>query len=146
MGEASPGIFMLNADYQGAVLIAATGQVAMPANDALPSRPAKPGEFLSIYASGVSPLHEVLPAGVPAPLDHTVPTTDPVMVVVGGVEVTPVFSGLAPGQVGLYQVNIQLPAAVPAGDAVQMYLKVTLRDGSILTSNTVTIAVQGRTP
>jgi uncharacterized protein (TIGR03437 family) len=146
MGEASPGIFMLNAAYQGAVLIASTGQVAMPTSDALPSRPAKPGEFLSIYSSGVGPLQEVLPEGSPAPLDHTIQTTDPVTVVIGGVEVTPAFSGLAPGQVGLYQVNIQLPDGVPTGNAVQMYLKVTLRDGSVLTSNTVTIAVQGPAP
>ena len=47
------------------------------------------------------------------------------------------FSGLAPGAVGLYQVNVQVPVGAPAGDAVP----VTLSIGGV-DSNTVTIAVQ----
>jgi len=46
-------------------------------------------------------------------------------------------SGLAPGAVGLYQVNVQVPLGAPAGDAVPVILSI----GGIA-SNTVTIAVQ----
>ena len=48
---------------------------------------------------------------------------------------TPTFAGLAPGFVGLYQVNVQVPTTVIGT------VPVTLTVGGI-TSNTVTIAVQ----
>jgi uncharacterized protein (TIGR03437 family) len=35
-----------------------------------------------------------------------------------------VFSGLAPGTVGEYQVNVQVPAGVAAGDAVPVVLTI----------------------
>jgi uncharacterized protein (TIGR03437 family) len=47
------------------------------------------------------------------------------------------FSGLALGFVGLYQVNVQVPAGTPSGDSVP----VTLNIGGAA-SNTVTLAVQ----
>jgi uncharacterized protein (TIGR03437 family) len=47
------------------------------------------------------------------------------------------FSGLAPGFVGLYQVNVLVPADVAAGSAVP----VTISIGGA-TSNTATIVVQ----
>jgi uncharacterized protein (TIGR03437 family) len=56
---------------------------------------------------------------------------------VGDVNAVVSFSGLAPGYVGLYQVNIRIPDAAPSGDAVA----VTLSIGGV-TANTVTIAVQ----
>jgi uncharacterized protein (TIGR03437 family) len=60
-----------------------------------------------------------------------------VTVTIGGVPADASFSGLAPGYVGLYQVNVQVPATVAAGSAVPL----TIAIGGV-TSNTVTIAVQ----
>jgi uncharacterized protein (TIGR03437 family) len=59
------------------------------------------------------------------------------LVTVGGVNASVSFSGLAPGYVGLYQVNVQVPANAPSGDAVPVILNI----GGV-TANTVTIAVQ----
>ena len=56
---------------------------------------------------------------------------------IGGIDVPANFAGLAPGFVGLYQVNGPIPAGVAPGDAVP----VTLTIGGV-TSNTATIAVQ----
>ncbi len=47
------------------------------------------------------------------------------------------FSGLAPGFVGLYQVNAQVPENAATGDAVPLILTI---GGA--TSNTVTVAVR----
>lgn len=61
----------------------------------------------------------------------------------GGVNVPVVFSGLTPGTVGLYQVNVQVPAGMPTGGAISLVL--TLTDpgtGTEFVSNTVTVAVQ----
>jgi uncharacterized protein (TIGR03437 family) len=53
------------------------------------------------------------------------------------------FSGLTPLLVGLYQVNVQVPATAPAGDAVPLVLTVTDPvTGQSVQSNTVTLAVQ----
>jgi uncharacterized protein (TIGR03437 family) len=56
---------------------------------------------------------------------------------IGGLPVTPSFAGLAPGYVGLYQVNAQVPSGVTPGNAVPVLMTV---NGSV--SNTVTVAVQ----
>ena len=78
-----------------------------------------------------------------APLNRTVPTKIKVKVVLGDVEIDPEFAGLAPGTVGLYQVNAQVPSVMPAGSAIPLYLKMTLPDGTVVLSNTVTVAIGG---
>src|SRR5712691_7091297 len=50
MQEATPGLYKINGANQGAVIIAGTNQIAMPAMDSIPSRPAKRGEYLAVYA------------------------------------------------------------------------------------------------
>ena len=58
-------------------------------------------------------------------------------VTIGGVSAPLSFSGLAFFFVGLYQVNVQVPANAPVGDTVQVVLTI----GGV-SSNSVTIAVQ----
>ena len=48
-------------------------------------------------------------------------TTVPV-VTIGAVEGTITYSGIAPNSRGLNQINVKLPADVPAGDAVPVVL------------------------
>jgi len=57
-------------------------------------------------------------------------------VTIGGQAARVLFSGMAPGWVGLWQINAEVPATVTPGSAVPM----TVTAGGI-TSNTVTIAV-----
>jgi uncharacterized protein (TIGR03437 family) len=56
---------------------------------------------------------------------------------VGGIDAQVTFSGLAPGFLGLYQVNFIVPEGAPTGSAVPVLVSV---DGA--ESNTVTIAIQ----
>jgi uncharacterized protein (TIGR03437 family) len=58
-------------------------------------------------------------------------------VTIGGIAAPVSFSGLAPGAVGLYQVNVRVPASAASGPAVPLILSI----GGVI-SNTVTIAVQ----
>jgi sugar lactone lactonase YvrE len=69
-----------------------------------------------------------------SPLSGTIATPT---VTIGGVVAQVSSSGLAPGAVGLYQVNVRVPAGSTAGGAVPVILSI----GGV-TSNTVTIAVQ----
>ena len=64
-------------------------------------------------------------------------TTAPVGVRIGNIPAAVAFSGLAPGFVGLYQINVQVPGAAPVGGAVPVVLVV-----DEVAANIVTIAVQ----
>jgi uncharacterized protein (TIGR03437 family) len=141
LGPVSPGIFSLasNGKGQGAIQIANTAIFAAPSGSVsgAQARPAKVGEFLSIYCTGLGAVTNPPGEGVPAgssPLSATMAATQ---VDIGGISVASAFSGLAPGFVGLYQVNVMLPQGSPTGDAIPVVLTV----GGIQ-SNTVTIAVQ----
>jgi uncharacterized protein (TIGR03437 family) len=67
---------------------------------------------------------------------YSVTTTTPT-VTIGGIPALVSFSRLAPGSVGLYQVNVQVPVGVLANDAVPVILLI----GGV-SSNVVTIAVE----
>jgi len=55
----------------------------------------------------------------------------------GSVSIPAAFAGLAPGYVGLYQVNVPVPANAPSGSAVPLTVTV---NGVV--SNMVTVATQ----
>ena len=104
-----PGIFMYNGYYAVAVRYADGSLVG-------PSNPAYPGDILTVYTTGLGPLNLNLVDGVGAPYNPLAYTTDPFQVFVNNQECQVLFSGLAPGYVGLYQLNIVLPSNLPRGD------------------------------
>jgi uncharacterized protein (TIGR03437 family) len=136
LADFAPAIFTTNAGGtgQGAILNSSYQLV-----DA--SNPATAGTTnILIYCTGLGAVAENQPAtGAPASSDPTklAHTSTLPTVTIGDIGATVSFSGLAPGFVGLYQVNALVPAGVAAGSAVP----VTIAMGSV-TSNTATIAVQ----
>ena len=137
----SPRMFSINQQGtgQGAIQIANTVIFAAPTNSipGAQARPARPGEFLTIYCSGLGAVSNPPVSGAASPGTTLSTTTTVPSVTVGGVPATPTFSGLAPGFVGLYQINLAVPAATAAGNSVPIVITM----GGV-TSNTVTIAVQ----
>lgn len=129
----NPGIFSVDASGrgQGAILIANTATLANAA------RPARPGEFISIFATGLGPVSDQPAIGAAAASSPLSSLSTLVAVIIGGKPGVVSFAGLAPGAVGLYQINVEVPANSLAGDAVP----VTVSIGGF-TSNTVTMAVQ----
>jgi uncharacterized protein (TIGR03437 family) len=79
------------------------------------AEPAKVGDVLIIFATGLGTVSPFVPTGVPAAFNPLSRTLAPVTVTVGGIEARPLFSGLAPGFVGLYQVNVAIPPGVSTG-------------------------------
>jgi uncharacterized protein (TIGR03437 family) len=132
----APAIFTTNAQGTGAGAIQDSSFHLVDA-----SNPATAGTtYILIYCTGLGAVSANQPVtGAAASTDSTklAPTSSPATVTIGGVTAEPSFAGLAPGYVGLYQVNVQVPAAVAAGSAVPL----TISIGGV-TSNTVTIAVQ----
>jgi uncharacterized protein (TIGR03437 family) len=144
-----PAIFTMDSSGsgQGAVEIAGTPTVAAPLIAG--GRPVLSGtEYLTIFCTGLGavagPNGEAPPAdGAGTPTDMLYRTRAPVSVTIGGADVPVSFSGLTPGVVALYQVNVAVPAGVQTGDAVPIVLTVTDPDtGALYVANTVTVAVQ----
>jgi len=101
---------------------------------------------LTIYANGLGEVVEGLAEGGAAPLDRQIPLNHKVRVVIGDVEADSAFASLAPGTVGVFEVNVQLPQNAPAGQAVPLHLEVLLPDGTVVASNTVTAAIDAAAP
>jgi len=140
IADLGPAIFAVNGvgTGQGAVTIASSGVLAAPVGAFPGSQPVARGDFLAIYCSGLGAVNNTPADGAPAPSSPPLATTLATpSVSIGGVPAVVSYSGLAPGLVGLYQVNVQVPTNAPTGPAVNLAISV----GS-LTSNTVTVAVQ----
>lgn len=112
----APGIFTYQpaADATAPVIVHLDGSVVTPAS------PARAGEPLVIFATGVGGLSDPPATGeasAAAPLAAS--TVDPT-VTVGGAPAAVLFAGLTPGFVGLLQINVQLPESLPAGDELEL--------------------------
>ena len=83
------------------------------------SNPAKAGSIVSVYMTGVGAIAPPLADGQPGPLQPPFPA--PVLGVsatVNGVGAPVLFAGQAPGLIaGAIQVNVQIPAGTPSGNA-----------------------------
>ena len=107
----SPGIFVDQASNSAAVLHAADYS-AVGGNS-----PARPGEFLLIYCTGLGPLRIAVKSGDRAPsVPPLAETTYLPSVSIAGLPAIVTYAGLAPGWVGLYQVNVQVPAGLATGN------------------------------
>ena len=100
------------------------------------AHPVAPGALATLFLTGagvVSPLPLDGSSGSYDPLSETPGTPE---VTFGGVPGTVLFSGLAPCCVGLWQINVTVPAGAPAGNSIP--LQVTLGGAA---GNTATIAI-----
>jgi trimeric autotransporter adhesin len=129
----APGIFSMNGQGigQGAILDTSYRLVNS-------SNPASAGStILQIYCTGLGAVTNQPPSGSPPLTNQLSQTTTTPIVSIGGVQAQVLFSGLAPGSVGEYQVDALVPASSSKGAAVPVVIAI---GGA--TSNTVTIAVQ----
>jgi uncharacterized protein (TIGR03437 family) len=81
------------------------------------SKPAKAGEILTLFASGLGPTNPAVPRGRPFPTGSVPVVTSPVVVNVNGNSVQALYAGGYPGAIDGYQVNFQVPAGTAAGAA-----------------------------
>ena len=100
-----------------AAVEAATGALVGPV-DVLGGAltPVRPGDVVTIYMTGLGPTNPVLGVGeIPR---AAAPVTSPVTVRLGDLTLAPaevLYAGAAPSQV-IYQINLRVPAAAPAGN------------------------------
>jgi uncharacterized protein (TIGR03437 family) len=138
IGEHSPGIFTLNQSGtgQGAIVIESGITIAAPVGTLDASRPARRGEAVSIFCTGLGQVTAQPATGTATPASPISEAVTQVTVEIGGISTTAAFSGLSPGLTGIYQVNVRIPENAPSGDAIPLVISA----GGVK-SNSVTIAI-----
>ena len=105
---------LVNATTPG--IFGATGYAAALHNDysvVSPGNPAQIGETIAVYVTG---LGDVFPSIADGAAGVSGATSNAITAYVNGIAATVTYAGLAPTLVGLYQVNVQIPTGVTAGD------------------------------
>ncbi|HKX26826.1 MAG TPA: hypothetical protein VJ302_03955 [Blastocatellia bacterium] len=145
VSTAAPGLFTVNASGTGQAAALTYNATTAEYTPNSVSSPARVGGILILYGSGMDlPVNKdtgvqgMPESGDAAPnsplyITPTLPT-----VTVGGKPATVLFSGLAPGFVGLWQINIQLAPDTPTGNTVPVVVNY---DGQSTRAG-VTVAVQ----
>jgi uncharacterized protein (TIGR03437 family) len=134
ISSGAPGIFVVGTlavvtNLDG-TLTWATGAVA-----GIDSHPAKAGDIVVVYATGLGAVDSPIADGANSldKLRHTLVTPT---VLIGGVSSQVQFSGLNPGFVGLNQINVVIPS-VPPGNTIPIQIQM----GTFTSPANATIAV-----
>jgi uncharacterized protein (TIGR03437 family) len=131
IAAAAPGIFTIGATGAAIVTHGSDGSLVTAAN------PAARGEILVVYGTGFGPVTNTPATGSPSPSGPLAISTADTMVTIGSQPATVFFNGLAPGFIGLYQLNLQVPANAPLGDAVALRMS-----SDVQLSNSATLAIR----
>ncbi|MGH7752071.1 MAG: hypothetical protein ACREN5_04580, partial [Gemmatimonadales bacterium] len=130
---AAPAIFRLNVAGQTGTFPA----VIRSRNNLLTtlSNPLRPNEAFIIFATGLGAVGPAVDAGVGAPTAPLANTLTRPVVLLGDTPASLLFAGLAPGFVGLYQINALVPADAPLGTQIPL----TVVAGGITTTVSVRV-------
>lgn len=111
IADVSPATFEFADAGSGRRLVAAV----TPRGVATVASPARRGDVISIYANGLGAVSGNVSSGEPSPASPLAETLASPTVTIGGRQAQVLFSGLAPFFVGLYQLNVVIPADTPSG-------------------------------
>jgi len=112
IAPAQPGIFL--AGSNGIIIKFSNGQLVTAQN------PARTNDVLVIFSTSLGLTTPPVATGVAATAANAVV---PASVTIGGVSANVSYAGLTPSLVGLYQVNVTVPAGVTPGAAVPVVVK-----------------------
>ena len=105
---------------QAQILTTPNGPAIVHASDGTlvtTAKPAKAGEILSLFASGLGPTKPGVDPGQPFPATPLQPVNSPVQVLVNGEPGDVSYAGGYPGAVDAYQVNFRVPNDAASGQA-----------------------------
>ncbi|MFN0109132.1 MAG: hypothetical protein ACKVZH_09805 [Blastocatellia bacterium] len=145
VGGVAPGVFTISATGKGQA-VAINQDFSLNGNPAQNSnaKPEARGRVVTFFANGpggqfTNPGNgqTLTPtSGVAVPVSPTYATQATPIVTIGGIPAMVAFSGMTPGFVGLWQLNVVVPPAAPVGNEVPVVIKLNRK-----TTNQTTIAV-----
>lgn len=83
-----------------------------------PSNPVHKNDVVVVYLTGLGATFPSVDTGVPGPSDPLASAMITPKVTMGDVSLPLIYAGLAPGEVGVYQINVKVPPNVPTGLSV----------------------------
>ncbi|MFN8814688.1 MAG: S8 family serine peptidase [Acidobacteriota bacterium] len=101
------------------------------------ANPVRRGQVAQLFVNGMGAVSTIPGSGKPSPSNPLARTNAVPEVRIGGQAAQVLFSGLAPGIIGLYQLNVVIPADIPPGTDVEL----TIQQSGV-TSRASRIAVQ----
>jgi uncharacterized protein (TIGR03437 family) len=127
----APGLYSVagSGQGQGLVMLSGTTTLATPRTYLGIGQPAEPGDSITILATGLGSLD-----------------TMSAQVKIGDFSVAADAVQPADSMAGFTQIIARLPYGLPVEDALPLAVEFTTPDGTVVRSNTVTIAVEGPRP
>jgi uncharacterized protein (TIGR03437 family) len=128
---AAPSIFATTSGTEmlGLVVRNTNGQLVTPTN------PIHPKDAITIYLTGMGQTFPAIPAGAAAPSDPLSRVSLAPSLTIAGMDLAVSYAGLAPGQVGVYQINATVPQSVLTG----MSMPLTVDQGGATTTLNVRV-------
>jgi uncharacterized protein (TIGR03437 family) len=102
------------------IVVTASGPAVVHSSDAslvTATKPAKPGELLTLYAAGLGPTRPSLEPGAIFSADQLQVATSPIEVTIGGRAADVLYAGGYPGSSDGFQVNFRVPSEIGPGMA-----------------------------
>lgn len=114
LAEAAPGLFTSNANGVGQA-VALNADYSRNADFELTpgARPELAGGVVVLFATGIGATTPSVPDGQAAPASPAAMDMGTPIVTIGGVNAPVLFSGLTPGLVGVWQLNVRIPDSLP---------------------------------
>jgi uncharacterized protein (TIGR03437 family) len=128
VNAAAPGVFTMSAEGR-------TQAALFHAEDFTPVTAKSPGKRdkdLILFATGLGKVNPAVASGAAASNKPLSATSQEVTVTIGGHGMIVSYAGLAPGYVGLYQINLRVPGDRVQGDSLPVV--VTIGGASSLTT------------
>ncbi len=85
-----------------------------------PTNPVHPRDTITIYLTGMGQTNPPVPTGETSPSDPLAYVATAPLVTLGGAPLSILYAGLAPGEIGVYQINATVPGSVPTGVAIPL--------------------------
>ncbi|HVY94416.1 MAG TPA: hypothetical protein VHA14_16760, partial [Bryobacteraceae bacterium] len=117
--SAAPSIFVSGSSdgtTLGLVVRNANGELVTPTN------PIHPKDAITIYLTGMGQTSPAIPAGAAAPSDPLARVSQSPNVTIAGMDLPVSYAGLAPGEVGVYQINATVPSSVLTGMSMPLMI------------------------
>jgi uncharacterized protein (TIGR03437 family) len=120
VGSTAPAVFLNGTDGISTNL----PSITRAANGLLvtPSNPVHQGDSLTIFAAGLGLTSPLVAAGAVSPSNPLAVVVAQPTVTLSGTSLPVTFTGLAPGQIGVYEIQVTVPNSTPQGLSVPLII------------------------